>query len=683
MTDLPRGAPIVAEIVGRGGGNAFFLEELSVVDRPERLPGSVREIVHARTAGLSHDTTRVLSTAAVRNGPVDDDLLIEVSGLSVAEIGAAVQEAIDRRLLTYDGAAETYSLRHGLVREAIYEEMLPAERRRLHLGIAAHLERTADPNDAGVAAEIAHHCQRSGAHVRGLVASIRAAEAAERVVAHHEAVRHWVRAIDQLAVAALDAPPTVHRIDLLERGAAAANQAGDGERAVELQRAALEEPEAQTDRIRHATGLDHLARYLWNAAEDREALSVSDAAVRELEGLNGDAELAAALATRARMLMLDASFEPALRDARRALELDHDAEVDASAQITLGAALAGTGETDAGIAAMRNGLAAARGAHSPEQIARGLLNLDYAYWAAGRLREAGEAAVAAVDEVRHLGLQWAYGPTLLGNAADKLFLLGRWDEARVFLDEASPFVVGGMAGGDLRNVEADLAIGEGRFAEAAALLDDAFEMVRHVSSWNTLSPLWYSQLDLSIWRRDWERADAALAEGLAGIPDSDRMIYVPRMAALGMRLHAEVALVARASRDQEELSARLEAGRLLAAQLDELVRQRGAPRDPGPRAFIALARGRAVRACSERPRRRPGGQLPRRSTRWGWRQRLRTRGCARRKRTLPVELTALSRVTPFARPGRLRDGSVHGRCSTRSRRSLPARGSMLGPSPTP
>ena len=157
-----------------------------------------------------------------------------MSGLSVAEIGAAVQEAIDRRLLTYDGAAETYSLRHGLVREAIYEEMLPAERRRLHLGIAAHLERTADPNDAGVAAEIAHHCQRSGAHVRGLIASIRAAEAAERVVAHHEAVRHWVRAIDQLAVAALDAPPTVHRIDLLERGAAAANQAGDGERAVEL-----------------------------------------------------------------------------------------------------------------------------------------------------------------------------------------------------------------------------------------------------------------------------------------------------------------------------------------------------------------------------------------------------------------------------------------------------------------
>ena len=121
-------------------------------------------------------------------------------------------------------------LRHGLVREAIYEEMLPAERRRLHLGIAAHLERTADPNDAGVAAEIAHHCQRSGAHVRGLIASIRAAEAAERVVAYHEAVRHWVRAIDQLGRRRPGRPTDrAHRIDLLERGAAAANQAGDGE----------------------------------------------------------------------------------------------------------------------------------------------------------------------------------------------------------------------------------------------------------------------------------------------------------------------------------------------------------------------------------------------------------------------------------------------------------------------
>ena len=382
----------------------------------------------------------------------------------------------------------------------------------------------------------------------------------------------------------------MRRIDLLERGAAAANQAGDGARATELQRAALQEPEAHRDAIRHATGLDHLARYLWNAAEDREALAVSDGAVRELEGLDSPRELAAALATRARMLMLDASFDHAIRDARSALELDHDAEVEASAQITLGAALAGVGETDAGIEAMRAGLAAARRAHNPEQIARGLLNLDYAYWSAGRLREAGEAAVAAVDEVRHLGLQWAYGPTLLGNAADKLLLLGRWDEAHQLLDEALPSVAGGMVGGDLRNVAADLAIGEGRFAEAAALLDDAFDMVRHVGSWNTLIPLWYSLLDLSIWRRDWERADAALAGGLAGIPNNDRMIYVPRMAALGMRLHAEVALIARANRDDEELTARLDAGRNLVAQLDDLERLRGAPRDPGPRAFIAHAR---------------------------------------------------------------------------------------------
>ena len=239
---------------------------------------------------------------------------------------------------------------------------------------------------------------------------------------------------------------------------------------------------------------------------------------------------------------------------------------------------------------MRAGLALARTVPSPEQIARGLLNLDYAYWAAGRLREAGEAAVDAVEEVRHLGLHWAYGPTLLGNAADKLFLLGRWQEAHRFLDDAFRSVGGGMVGGDLRNVAADLATGEGRFSEAVAFLDEAFELVRNASSWNTLIPLWYSLLDLSIWRRDWERADVALASGLAGIPDSDRMIFVPRMAALGMRLHAEVALIARANRDEEELASRLAAAGDLAAELDKLEHQRGAPRDPGPRAFTAMAR---------------------------------------------------------------------------------------------
>ena len=61
MTDLPPSAPIVAEIVGRGGGNAFFLEELSVVDRPERLPGSIREIVQAQNRGaVTRHNTRAL-----------------------------------------------------------------------------------------------------------------------------------------------------------------------------------------------------------------------------------------------------------------------------------------------------------------------------------------------------------------------------------------------------------------------------------------------------------------------------------------------------------------------------------------------------------------------------------------------------------------------------------------------
>ena len=211
-------------------------------------------------------------------------------------------------------------------------------------------------------------------------------------------------------------------------------------------------------------------------------------------------------------------------------------------------------------------------------------------------------------EVRHLGLQWAYGPTLLGNAADKLFLLGRWDEARVFLDEASPFVVGGMAGGDLRNVEADLAIGEGRFAEAAAFLDDAFEMVRHVKSWNTLSPLWYSQLDLSIWRRDWERADAALAEGLAGIPDSDRMIYVPRYG----RPRDAPPRRGGPGRAGESGPGRAECttrSRTIARRAARRARPttRRAP-GPGPARIHRPRARRAACGCSERPRRRPGGQ---------------------------------------------------------------------------
>jgi DNA-binding CsgD family transcriptional regulator len=596
-TGLPPGSQVVDGIVRRGAGNAFFLEELSAAAGPDRLPGSIREIVHARTAGLSHDASRVLAATAVRNGPVDDALLVELTALTVEQVGTAVGEAIDRRLLLYDGAAETYELPHGLVREAIYAETLPSERRRLHLGFAAYLERTADWVDAGIAAEIAHHCQRAGAHHRGLTASIRAAEAAERVVAYHEAVRHWVRAIEQLAVAEEDVAPTTRRIDLLEHGASAAAQAGDPAQAVELQRLALAEPDARSDRRRTAAGLEALARYLWDAAEDQAGLEVSDEAVAALEALGAEPELAAGLATRARMLMLSSRPHEAIADARRAITLGATPVVEASARITLGAALADVGPTHESVVEIKRGREVAREAGSPDQFARACLNLDYAYWSAGRLTEALEASLDGVAEVRRLGLQWAFGPTLLGNAAEKLFLLGRWPEAHALLDEALIGAGASLAGHDLRNVSADLAIAEGRFSEAALLLEEASDIVKHAGAWNTLLPFWLTTVELAIWRRDWDGGDEAMGLAVERLPDTELLVSLPRLCAIGVRLHAEAALVARATRDHEELEARLAAGRALANRLDALEERVGgaAALEVGPQASAALARAELAR----------------------------------------------------------------------------------------
>lgn len=49
---------------------------------------------------------------------------------------------------------------------------------------------------------------------------------------------------------------------------------------------------------------------------------------------------------------------------------------------------------------------------------------------AGRHEEAVAVAMEGIDAARDAGMEAVYGNFLRGNAADSLFLLGRWDEAR-------------------------------------------------------------------------------------------------------------------------------------------------------------------------------------------------------------------------------------------------------------
>lgn len=139
-------------------------------------PHSYAATVLARLTRLSSPARELVSAAATVGVHCPDRIAAAMAGLTDAR--AAVDEAADARLveLRFDGAATEIAFRHPLDRAAVYDDLSPTHRRRLHLQAAAELAPPASYRhrviaatgavDAQLAAELAAAAadeQRAGA----------------------------------------------------------------------------------------------------------------------------------------------------------------------------------------------------------------------------------------------------------------------------------------------------------------------------------------------------------------------------------------------------------------------------------------------------------------------------------------------------------------------------------------
>jgi predicted ATPase len=234
ILDGPAEEQLVDQLSARGQGNPLYTEELlaASADGCSELPGTLRDALLGRFERLPAAAQDVVRVAAVAERPVGHDLL---EAILTGEVTEGAREAVARHVLVthLDG---TYAFRHALVREAIYEGLLPGERTALHAALGRALE-----GDTGAAAaELACHWQ--GAHdlPRALGASAAAGVEAQRLCAHGEALRHFESALalwDQIPDAAKRAG--MPRSDVLRAAAAAADECFQSSRAEALLRRGL------------------------------------------------------------------------------------------------------------------------------------------------------------------------------------------------------------------------------------------------------------------------------------------------------------------------------------------------------------------------------------------------------------------------------------------------------------
>ncbi|MGI8998145.1 MAG: ATP-binding protein, partial [Candidatus Limnocylindria bacterium] len=241
ITGEPPHPELVSTVLSRSGGNPFFAEELMAVGEAGlALPRSLRDTLDDRVRHLEGDAQRVLRIASVAGARVDHRILAEVADLPEPILTEAVREAVEHHLLVPTAPEEVpgYRFRHALVREVVYDELLPNERTQMHAAYARAIERRAqgDPQErAGIAAQLAHHWLRAHDLERALPATLGAARAAAEAFAYPESQAFLERALELWAKVAPEALPSgIDRTVILEAAAEPVAQAGDPPQSIAL-----------------------------------------------------------------------------------------------------------------------------------------------------------------------------------------------------------------------------------------------------------------------------------------------------------------------------------------------------------------------------------------------------------------------------------------------------------------
>lgn len=287
--------PQRSAIVRRADGNAFFVEEL-VAAGSLGVPGDLADLLLVRLDRLSDAARHVVRVASVSGRRVSHAGLAAAADLPAAEFDAGIREAVEQHVLVVDG--DHYAFRHALLGEAVYDDLLPGERVRLHAAAAAALAQ----GGLGSAAELARHARLALDLDTAVTAGLDAAAEAAGVGGGDEAVQHYEHVLELL-----DDPERVARLQVdlgqvVARAAEALKNTGDPQRGASLLREHLDRLGADAPDAWRARLLGLLAFLLLITDNDEDPLAISREAVA-LAPEGADPVRAKVLASHARVLV--------------------------------------------------------------------------------------------------------------------------------------------------------------------------------------------------------------------------------------------------------------------------------------------------------------------------------------------------------------------------------------------
>ena len=601
----PAEPALVADVAARSGGNPSFVRTLAAGvtgaapdgTLPRTLPRALSDLLVGRLDGLPEGTRALVRAAAVAGRVVPDRVLREVArevaGLDDAAVDAGLRVAVAEGLLT--AGERGYAFAHDLLRSAVYDDLLPAERARLHAACGTAIASRAP------AAELAHHWTRTDDTARALVWSVRAADEARRVLAAPEELAHLESALSAWPGVADAASLTgITEGDLTVRAARAAGLAGETAATIEWAERAVRLCDAEGDAAGGVRARVELARGLVTLDATDRVVRPAEEALRLAESTGVDPPTsAAARVAYARALLAARRTAQARPEAQRALEQARAARV-AALEVEALTTLAFLDDVDGDLDGAADGLRAALLLARTEGELLAELRVHYTlaslHYYNGDVAGSLPVLDAALSRVAETGLLWS-----------------EWGVELRVLQAVARYAAGDLEG----SLEAALAPGTRPPDVAAARLaavacyaavalgrSDAEQRLRALDdSWDADPQVGLvaggCEADRLLWERD-PVAAAAMAERAQQHLDAAAgpgMYGGLWLCALGLAALADSAATGRRQRDDAAVAEAVRRGDLLLERVEHVVATgRGRPGRLGPEGLAWQARAVAEHA---------------------------------------------------------------------------------------
>jgi DNA-binding SARP family transcriptional activator len=517
---------LVRAIRGGTEGNPLFVVELvrlldaeGRIGEPDahvRIPPGLRAVIGQRVSRLSEGCRDVLVPASVMGREVELDALVRLDELSRDRVLDALDEAIAERILgQVPGSPGRVRFGHALIRDVLYDDLAPARRMQLHRDAADAVQAVHSEDLSPHLTELAHHyfaAAPSGVADKAVEYARRAGDRAASQLAYEEAARLY-----EMALTLVEEPAT--RCDLLLALGEAHARAGDSQRSKRAFREAAElaDEAGLAERLALAA-LGYGGRIIWERhLHDEYLVPLLERAAAAL----GDTDSPLRVRLLARLAggpLRSPQFPP-----ERRFKLSHEA-IQVARRLGDPATLAYA--LDARIPAIE----------SPERTGE---TLELSTELLEVAMEAGDQElVLEAHEHRH----------------ERFVELGEMDEAEAELEAMRRLAE------ELRQpaqrwlvsvCRARLALQEGRFQVAEALIEEARELGEHALSWNAMVAFRAQLYMLSREQGRLEDARELLARSGVEYPDYELWPYamVQIEAARGNRAKSEKAFRALATDD--------------------------------------------------------------------------------------------------------------------------------------